>query len=185
MAYDTAEKAREHQRRYKAQDPEKWRRIGREWRQAHRAAAAAYSRAYREKRKAEGRPVVNDPEKKREYAQRPSTIAGRKAGYRRNLAASLFQLARQRAKRKGLPFAITVADIIVPEFCPVLGVKLEIGTGCMQRCSPTLDRVIPELGYVPGNVAVISLRANTMKQDATAAELRVLADWIDNHTRKP
>jgi hypothetical protein len=48
-----------------------------------------------------------------------------------------------------------------------------------------LDRVIPELGYVPGNVAVISLRANTMKQDATAAELRVLADWIDNHTRKP
>ena len=184
MSYDTREKARENQRQYKARDPEKWRRIGREWRRAHRAEAAEYSRRFREKRKAEGRPVVNNPEKKREYQQRPSTIANRRAGYRRNLAASLFQLARQRARRKDVPFTIVLGDIIIPEFCPVFGVKLAVGEKHMTRCSPTLDRILPELGYVPGNVAVISLRANTMKSDASATEIRRLADWVESRVAK-
>jgi hypothetical protein len=42
-----------------------------------------------------------------------------------------------------------------------------------------VDRINPALGYVPGNIAVISWRANNLKRDAAAAELRRIADWMD------
>ena len=49
--------------------------------------------------------------------------------------------------------------------------------------SPTLDRIVPSLGYVPGNVVVISHKANSIKSNATAAEIRAVADWLDDITR--
>lgn len=43
--------------------------------------------------------------------------------------------------------------------------------------SPSLDRIVPERGYVAGNLRVISNRANTLKNNATIDEMRlVLAD---------
>lgn len=44
--------------------------------------------------------------------------------------------------------------------------------------SPSLDRVIPELGYVPGNVIVISWRANNLKRDATIEELEAVIAYM-------
>jgi hypothetical protein len=44
--------------------------------------------------------------------------------------------------------------------------------------SPSLDRIKPELGYVPGNIQVISARANVMKNDATPEELLAFANWV-------
>lgn len=49
----------------------------------------------------------------------------------------------------------------------------------MLAASPSIDRIVPELGYVPGNIAIISWRANDLKKDATADEMRRIADWID------
>jgi hypothetical protein len=39
----------------------------------------------------------------------------------------------------------------------------------------------PELGYVPGNVAVISRKANLMKNDASSEELLAFAKNIANY----
>ena len=44
--------------------------------------------------------------------------------------------------------------------------------------TPSLDRINPKLGYVKGNVQVISWRANNIKRDATAEELRLVADFV-------
>lgn len=87
--------------------------------------------------------------------------------------------ARNRAKTKNLPFNITEDDIDIPVFCPVLGIKLERGIEGTGRtdASPSLDRIKPHLGYVRGNVIVVSNRANRMKSDGTAAELQRLADF--------
>lgn len=92
--------------------------------------------------------------------------------------------AKQRAKEKGVPFTIKRADVIIPTHCPVLGLRLQTGggTGKFGESSPTLDRIIPELGYVPGNVAVISWRANRIKNDGTADELQKIADWIRDNS---
>lgn len=89
--------------------------------------------------------------------------------------------ARDRAKRRGVPFRLSLADILAvwpaDGCCPVLGTPLVWGVGAHTENSPSLDRVVPELGYVPGNVAVLSRRANLMKHNATAAETQRLAEW--------
>jgi hypothetical protein len=80
-----------------------------------------------------------------------------------------------------LPFEITETDINIPDICPVLGIKLEsgFGTGSHTDFSPSLDKIIPSLGYIPGNVVVMSSRANRMKSDGSAEEHRRLADWLE------
>jgi hypothetical protein len=94
-----------------------------------------------------------------------------------HLPARLVLDAKKRAKERGLPFDLVTGDIVVPERCPILGLLLVVGEGRCNANSPTLDRVRPELGYVRGNVIVISHRANTIKSDATPEELRLVADY--------
>jgi len=93
----------------------------------------------------------------------------------------LFYAARQRATTKGIEFDLTVNDIKIPEHCPALGLKLQPvhGKACRDS-SPSLDRIDNSKGYVKGNIAVISFRANTLKNNATAEELRAIADYIDS-----
>lgn len=86
---------------------------------------------------------------------------------------------KSRAKREGTLFNLDVSDIVIPKVCPVLGIKLVTtnqGSGYHTN-SPSLDKIDPTKGYTKGNVRVISARANLLKNDATAHELRlVLAD---------
>jgi hypothetical protein len=91
-----------------------------------------------------------------------------------NPEKEMFRSAKQRAKRKGIPFNIEKFDIIVPKFCPLLGIELFASKGKVGPNSPSLDRIIPSLGYVKGNIMVISNKANSIKQDATVEELERL-----------
>lgn len=90
----------------------------------------------------------------------------------------MLKTAQWRAKKAGIPCTITVEDIRIPERCPVLGIELKRGTRGFTDNSPTLDRVRPELGYVPGNVCVISFRANSIKREASLAELEKVTEWV-------
>ena len=85
--------------------------------------------------------------------------------------------ARHRAKKSGVAFSITEADVMIPESCPILGIPLFMGTRHNPN-SPSLDRVDNTLGYVKGNVQVISYRANALKKDASIKELKGLANWV-------
>lgn len=76
-----------------------------------------------------------------------------------------------RAVKNNVPFTIEESDIVVPDVCPVLGMKLKIGVGAKSENSPSLDRRIPSLGYVPGNVFVISWMANRLKGPHTDPEI--------------
>ena len=84
--------------------------------------------------------------------------------------------ARKRAEEKGLPFNIEVADIVIPEVCPLLEIPLKTSKIAASDSSPSLDRLIPHLGYVKGNILVISFRANQIKNCATLDELVLLTD---------
>lgn len=86
--------------------------------------------------------------------------------------------ARHRAESEGYPFTITKDDIVIPTHCPILGIPLfSNGKRGGHDNSPSLDKVQPELGYVPGNVIVISNRANRLKSDASVQELRDIASF--------
>lgn len=87
--------------------------------------------------------------------------------------------AKNRANRDGIPFDIAVTDIVIPSTCPLLGMKLVVNKGRGPAdSSPTLDKVIPELGYVLGNICVMSWRANRLKSDATVEESEKITNWL-------
>jgi hypothetical protein len=97
---------------------------------------------------------------------------------------ALLYEARKRAKEFDIPFTITDKDIVIPEFCPILGIKLVRGATDKNRdCCPSLDRITPGNGYVVGNIAVISYRANRVKNNGTTDEHRRIADWMDSQTK--
>jgi hypothetical protein len=89
---------------------------------------------------------------------------------KRRPAAYLYNVAKQRCKRTGTEFSITAEDIYVPDFCPLLGVKLDPYAESVD-VHPSLDRINPKLGYIKGNVWVVSHRANRIKSDASSEEL--------------
>jgi hypothetical protein len=77
-------------------------------------------------------------------------------------------------------FTITEDDLDWPTHCPVLP-WIELHYPGHYRHDPagaSLDRIDREKGYVPGNVRVISLRANLLRKDITYEELRALADFF-------
>jgi len=99
--------------------------------------------------------------------------------------------ARSRAKKFNVPLSITLdyvrslvgKNTSFVSHCPVLGLSLEWsaqrqeGKNTTLPNSPTLDRIVPELGYVENNVRIISHRANMLKNNASLQELHlVLAD---------
>jgi hypothetical protein len=99
-----------------------------------------------------------------------------------NLERVLYRSAKERAVKWGLPFTIKLSDIMIPKRCPVFGLRLMHGIGKgrgLKLNSPTLDRINSAKGYVPGNVAVISWRANLIKSVGTAKEHRRIAEWMD------
>jgi hypothetical protein len=94
--------------------------------------------------------------------------------------------AKNRAKKRNIEFNLQLDDIIIPEYCPILGIKIEMQFDSGQRAadnSPSLDRIDSTMGYVQGNVAVISYRANVIKNSGTAEEHRKIADWIEENMK--
>ena len=119
-------------------------------------------------------------EEVREYEKRPEVKARRRQKYVQRWLAHQVRYIRWRCKKKGIPFDETaILGLSVPEVCPVLGIAIVIGTGKRHPGSPSIDRNVPSRGYVAGNVAVISARANTIKNDGTAEEHRSIAAWIE------
>jgi hypothetical protein len=95
---------------------------------------------------------------------------------------NLFKSIKVRAARKGLPFNLEESDIVIPEVCPVLGIPLKWGDG-LQECTPSVDRLIPELGYVKGNCKVISMKANRLKSNATVDQFKALIAYVEGNLR--
>ena len=96
---------------------------------------------------------------------------------RRPMESIMFHNAKDRAKDLGIPFAITIQDIKIPSVCPVLGIPLIHGAGLQGDGSPSLDRIVPSLGYVTGNIIVVSWLANRIKTDATPEQVLAVGEF--------
>jgi len=91
----------------------------------------------------------------------------------------MYHNAKHRSKKKGIPFQIEMEDIIIPKTCPLLGIPILLETGDRRSSNnPSLDRINPDpsIGYVKGNIQVISARANWLKADASIQELELLVE---------
>lgn len=105
--------------------------------------------------------------------------------YEKNWSASQVRLKRHWSKKRDLPFDLTKEDIPIPDVCPVLGIPLKVNPGHHNKDdSPSVDRIDPTKGYVKGNVAVISCKANRIKNDATLEELEKVCEWLSKVFRR-
>lgn len=101
----------------------------------------------------------------------------------RDIRKYLYNSAKVRAKQRNEEFSITIEDIVVPDVCPIFGIPLEYHREIKQDNSYSLDRIDSNKGYIKGNVWVISLRANRIKNDSTPEELRLIADKVEEKLR--
>jgi len=77
----------------------------------------------------------------------------------------IIQIRSRCAKRK-IPFDIDIDDLLpLPKFCPLFGILLDYHGGPDRRYLASVDRIKPRLGYVKGNVRIISNAANFTKID--------------------
>lgn len=90
----------------------------------------------------------------------------------KNLESSILQQCKKRAMSKGLEFNLTLEDIVIPEKCPILEVPFVQGTKENYMYTPSIDRIDNSKGYVKGNIQIISMKANTMKNSASFEELQ-------------
>lgn len=102
---------------------------------------------------------------------------------RKHPELTMFRNAKKRAKQKNIPFTIVLEDIKVPKYCPMLGILLKIESS-RKGSGPSIDRIIPKLGYTKENIVVISDRANRIKCDATLNELKKIVFFLEKLNRK-
>lgn len=100
-----------------------------------------------------------------------------KASYHKSTnEQKIFNRAKSRATRKGWEFTIELSDIKIPELCPVFKQPLIYGD---TDWTPSIDRINPALGYIKGNICIISNRANRIKNDASMQELQAVVSWME------
>ena len=124
-----------------------------------------------------------------EYNLRPEVIERKAEWYQnkkqtRSISTKLNDMltrAKNRALEKNIPFDLSLSDIIFTDTCPLLDVPLNWNGGPRDKNTPSLDRIIPERGYVKGNIQIISNLANMMKSYATFDELRTFANNINKY----
>jgi hypothetical protein len=105
--------------------------------------------------------LCRKPLSKKQYASKPHEY-------------HIFSRAKTRAKERNLEFDIEISDITIPEKCPVFGTKFEIGN---HKTCASIDRINANLGYVKGNIQIISNKANMIKGDASLEEIEKLYIW--------
>jgi hypothetical protein len=108
----------------------------------------------------------------------------RKNDWKYQPAVAMLSNSRQRAKKAGLEHTITINDIIIPDYCPVLGTKLDIGDRKKHGNAPSIDRIDNSRGYTKENIMIVSNRLNMLKNDATLDELIMMGKFYQNLKEK-
>ena len=97
----------------------------------------------------------------------------------------LLRGAKKRAKAKELPFDLTIEwlETMMVSHCPITlqpidWLKEQVVDGKVGPNSPSIDKIIPELGYVQSNCAIISHRGNRIKSDGTIDEFCRMVQYM-------
>ena len=110
--------------------------------------------------------------------------------YQSNITSYILKLSKANAKNKNATHTISEKDIQKKlnecqnkkgkYICPVLGIEMKIGIGRGKQLdnSLSIDCMNPKDGYTPDNIAIMSWRANHVKNDGTAEEHEKIAIFM-------
>jgi hypothetical protein len=91
-----------------------------------------------------------------------------------------FQSLVSNAKKKGTLVEIDFSYFQhFPTHCPVLGIQLDYLSRGRADNAPSFDKIDPKKGYVPGNVKIMSWRANRIKNDGYLHEFKMLVIFLE------
>ena len=138
----------------------------------HRAKRRLYQKLLRDR----DQENLNNIAKASYQRNKEKRLESRRIKHERSPWTTMFQTAKRTAKKNNIPFNISVEylESIFPadRRCPVFGFEFTISKQKESRDkSPSLDKIIPELGYVEGNVTIVSLKANRMKNNGSIEDL--------------
>lgn len=124
----------------------------------------------------------NRKEKREKISLRNKRARARKAKgakrTERDFIVGVLGTIKTRSARKNIPCSLTEKDISIPEVCPILGIPLKWGDKLSDN-TPSIDRMVPSLGYVKSNCRVISMKANRLKNNASLEELKRLVEYME------
>lgn len=115
--------------------------------------------------------VKDDPDFKKRKAENSARYRSDHKYHEIESKKRILRRLKNRAKSKLIPFNLELCDIEIPAHCPILGIPIFCHSGRSREDSVSVDRIIPELGYVKGNIVIVSNRANRIKTDSTLSEL--------------
>lgn len=183
------EKYREYSRKNYRENREHYLQLRREYHEANRDRDNETVRKWR----------AENPEKARE---------GQRASYRKHREArlkqssqkwyadrlkrpwlSLLESRRWHARQKNIPFGLTESWAAArwTGRCELTDLPFDLSRsqkGGPKMFSPSLDKIAPELGYIPSNCRFILLAINVMKQKGTDAEVLFIAEAIVKNSHK-
>ena len=119
--------------------------------------------------------------------KREKTRIWKEKNPKRQWAGTAYKSAKYRAKKKGIPFNLTIDYVvsILTDRCPVFNTEFKFsGNGFARNESPSLDRIDPAKGYVEGNVVVISSKANNIKSAYKSSDIFTVASWLQTIENK-
>ena len=101
-----------------------------------------------------------------------------------NPIKALLKGAKNRAKKGKLIFNLNESDILIPKYCPILGIRLR-NKGHKKykpyyNC-PSIDRLDNAIGYISSNIIICSYRANTLKSNGTLKEFRKIYKFLKKY----
>lgn len=80
----------------------------------------------------------------------------------------IYNRAKSRAIINNIEFDIEISDIIIPLKCPIFDIELKIND---PDWTPSIDRINPRLGYIRGNIIIVSNKANRIKNNALPEDI--------------
>lgn len=99
---------------------------------------------------------------------------------RRNWIKCQLQCMKARAKKLNIDFDLTEDDIIIPEYCPVSGIKFETEPGKNRENRPSIDRIINTKGYTKDNIVIVSNKVNRIKSNVDLKLLENMYNFYKN-----
>lgn len=164
---------------WKKQNPQKTRENQQKAYQQNKEHNVEYAKQWRE----------NNADYIKQYYQENKNAIKEKQKGKSNLLRAMFTSARRRASNNFMPFDLTLEymETIALDHCPVTGElldwELQFSEEGKRNCfAPSLDKIVPSLGYTQGNVAIICNQMNTLKSNMTLDQLDQLAEYVRRNT---
>jgi len=129
--------------------------------------------------------VGHSAERKEKRKRQRQKYKQRIRGSMEYMLKAAMQYAKARARKQNVPCDLTIEYLksLVVSHCPITQEPLDwemrqVINGHPTPRSPSLDKIIPSLGYVPGNCAFLSHRGNAIKSNGTMEEHSRVIDYI-------